>query len=61
MKKRLLTLILIPLIALGQSNSDEPFIACDLISDFERGKEFTLKYLNAMPEDKYEYKPTPEI
>ena len=61
MKKRLLTLILIPLISLGQSNPDEPVIACDLISDFERGKEFTLKYLNAMPEDKYEYKPTPEI
>ena len=61
MKKRLLTLILIPLISLGQSNPGEPVIACDLISDFERGKEFTLKYLNAMPEDKYEYKPTPEI
>ena len=61
MKQILITLLFIPLISSGQSNSDEPVISCDLISDFERGKEFTLKYLNAMPEDKYEFKPTPEI
>ena len=61
MKQILFTLLFIPLISFGQSNSVEPAISCDLISDFERGKEFTLKYLNAMPEDKYEFKPTPEI
>ena len=61
MKQILITLLFIPFISLGQSNSVEPAISCDLISDFERGKEFTLKYLNAMPEDKYEFKPTPEI
>ena len=32
-----------------------------LQTDWERAKAYTLEYLEAMPEDKYAYKPTPEI
>lgn len=31
------------------------------IEDWERAKAYTLEYLEAMPEDKYDLKPTPEI
>ncbi len=30
----------------------------DLIADFERSKEMSLAYIDAMPEDKYDFKPT---
>jgi len=32
-----------------------------LIKEWERAKAFTMEYLEAMPADKYGYKPTPEI
>lgn len=32
-----------------------------LVSDWERAKTFTLEYLEAMPADKYNLKPTPEM
>ncbi|OJV16783.1 MAG: damage-inducible protein DinB [Dyadobacter sp. 50-39] len=31
------------------------------IKDWERAKEYTKEYLDAMPEDGYAFKPTPEI
>lgn len=31
------------------------------VKDWERAKEFTKEYLEAMPEDGYAFKPTPEI
>ena len=30
-------------------------------ADWERAKAFTMEYLEAMPADKYDFKPTPEI
>ena len=53
-------ILFLPFISISQ-NDVSPKIACDLITDYERAKEFTLKYLNTMPSDKYSYKPTPEI
>jgi len=32
-----------------------------LVADWERAKAFTLEYLEAMPADKYDLKPTPEM
>ncbi len=32
-----------------------------MIADWQRAKEYTKKYLDAMPEDGYAYKPTPEM
>lgn len=32
-----------------------------LLADWERGKKFMKEYLDAMPEDGYSFKPTPEI
>lgn len=32
-----------------------------MIQDWERAKAYTKEYLDAMPADKYGYKPTPEI
>ena len=51
MKQILITLLFIPLISLGQSNSNEPVISCDLISDFERGKEFNLSHCGMLAMD----------
>ena len=60
MNKIFYIILLFPFISIAQSDV-KPKIACDLITDYERAKEFTLKYLNTMPADKYSYKPTPEI
>lgn len=32
-----------------------------MVQDWERAKDYTKEYLDAMPPDKYGYKPTPEI
>ncbi len=32
-----------------------------MLKDWNRAKEFTMEYLEAMPEDKFDFKPTPEI
>jgi uncharacterized damage-inducible protein DinB len=32
-----------------------------MIADWQRAKEYTKKYLDAMPEDGYSFKPTPEM
>lgn len=33
----------------------------DMVKDWERAKAYTLEYLEAMPADKYDLKPTPEM
>ena len=58
--KKLLIFLFVSSLTFAQ-NKIEPIIACDLVTDFERAKEFTLKYLTAMPEKDYAFKPTPEI
>lgn len=39
----------------AQSSTD------DMVKDWERAKAYTLEYLEAMPADKYDLKPTPEM
>ena len=36
-------------------------VSCDLIYDYQRARQFTFKYLDAMPEENYSFRPTPEI
>ena len=60
MKNFFYIILFLPFLSIAQ-NDITPKIACDLINDYERAKEFTLKYLNTMPAYKYSYKPTPEI
>ena len=33
----------------------------ELVADFERAKSMSLSYIEAMPEDQFTFKPTPEI
>ena len=58
--KKIFIILIFPFLSICQEKI-EPIIACDLITDYERAKEFTLKYLNTMPEKHYNFKPTPEI
>ena len=60
MKNFFYIILFLPFLSIAQ-NDITPKIECDLINDYERAKEFTLKYLNTMPANKYSYKPTPEI
>ena len=48
--KKVLLIFMFPFISICQQQTDT-VIACDLITDFERAKEFTLKYLNTMPKN----------
>ncbi|MBB4078910.1 putative damage-inducible protein DinB [Lewinella aquimaris] len=41
--------------ALAQSSTDQ------MIQDWQRAKAFTLEYLEAMPAESYDYKPTPDM
>ena len=36
-------------------------VSCNLIYDYQRAQQFTFKYLDAMPEENYSFRPTPEI
>ncbi|MCP9234396.1 DinB family protein [Lewinella sp. JB7] len=52
----ILCLFLVPgTAALAQSPTEQ------LIQDWERGKAFTLEYLEAMPAEQYDFKPTPDM
>lgn len=51
----LLTLLAMTTFAHAQSPVD------DMVKDWERAKAYTLEYLEAMPADKYNLKPTPEM
>ena len=42
-------------------NLNDATLPCDLISDYKRAKEFTLSYLETMPEEHYNFQPTPDI
>ena len=42
-------------------NSKALTISCDLIENWKRAKTFTKQYLEAMPEEYYDFQPTPEI
>ena len=59
MKRILLSMALvvssIPLLQAQNSTIDA------LVADYERAKAMTLAYIDAMPEDKYSFKPTDEV
>ncbi|MAU70668.1 MAG: damage-inducible protein DinB [Pseudozobellia sp.] len=57
MKKSLVILSLI----LGAFGSVHAQTVSSLIEDWERAKAYTLEYLEAMPADKYDFKPTEDI
>ncbi|HYC27751.1 MAG TPA: damage-inducible protein DinB, partial [Chitinophagaceae bacterium] len=61
-KTILLALLLVgamPVLAHTYTNNDSA--KAQLIRDWERAKAYTKEYLDAMPEDGINYKPTPEI
>ena len=45
----------------NENLDNDATLPCDLISDYKRAKEFTLSYLEAMPEEHYSFQPTPDI
>lgn len=51
----LLSLLAMTTIAQAQSSIE------DMVKDWERAKAYTIEYLEAMPSDKYNLKPTPEM
>ena len=67
--KRIFFLIAASLISVALSaqikqtneNLNDATLPCDLISDYKRAKEFTLSYLETMPEEYYNFQPTPKI
>ena len=52
--KTLLGILLVFSIALGNAQNST---IDNLVADFERGKALSLAYIEAMPEDKYSFKP----
>ncbi|MES2112379.1 MAG: DinB family protein [Bacteroidota bacterium] len=55
MKKIILSAALFMLVMLVKAQSGE-----QMIKDWERAKTYTLHYLQAMPEENYAFKPTPD-
>ena len=45
----------------NENLDNDATLPCDLISDYKRAKEFTLSYLETMPEEHYNFQPTPDI
>ncbi len=59
--KRLVQLFtVLTLIFIGTSAFAQ-FTQKEMIAEWQRAKDYTKSYLDAMPEDGYSYKPTPEI
>lgn len=48
-------------LSLSEDAVENNTIDCELISSWIRAKEFTRRYLDAMPEEHYDFQPTPEI
>lgn len=61
MKRSLLSVLGLLLMAAGQAFSQSQPAPGFLTAEWQRAKEFTLEYLAAMPEDGYNFKPTPEM
>lgn len=50
-------LTMIPALSWAQDNVRDPFII-DFLSKWKNSKEYTLEFAEAMPADKFDYKPT---
>ena len=70
MKNLTAVLIIIFLTSCKNSNTESTItekanvsytVSCNLIYDYQRAQQFTFKYLDAMPEENYGFRPTPEI
>ena len=70
MKNLTAVLIIIFLTSCRNSNTESTItekanvsytVSCNLIYDYQRAQQFTFKYLEAMPEENYSFRPTPEI
>ena len=61
MKNRFFSLPCLLLVMSGQAFCQHQPTPGFLTDEWQRAKEFTLEYLGAMPEDGYNFKPTPEM
>ena len=73
MKPMLILFLFVLLVSFDDANNIEigeksisddmkpPTISCELTNNWKRAKEFTKQYLEVMPEEFYDFKPTPEI
>ena len=59
--KRLSFLLTILVSTLSTHSALAQFTQSEMITEWQRAKIYTKSYLDAMPEDGYGYKPTPEI
>jgi uncharacterized damage-inducible protein DinB len=59
--KRLSLLLTLFTLLFAHSASLAQFTQSQLIAEWQRAKGYTKEYLDAMPEDGYSFKPTPEI
>jgi uncharacterized damage-inducible protein DinB len=59
--KRLSSYITVLVLAFASSSALAQFTQPQMIAEWQRAKTYTKAYLDAMPEDGYGYKPTPEI
>lgn len=61
MKKNFVTTFCLLLLALIQVSGQSQPAPGFLTAEWQRAKEFTKEYLDAMPDDGYSFKPTPEM
>src|SRR5450432_4819875 len=59
--KRLLSLFTLLVCTLVASNAFAQFTQSEMVVEWQRAKTYTKAYLDAMPEDGYGFKPTPDI
>jgi uncharacterized damage-inducible protein DinB len=60
MKRLSLLFMLLALIFVGNSVFAQ-FTQSEMVAEWQRAKSYTKTYLDAMPEDGYSFKPTPEV
>ncbi len=61
MMKRLSLFIAVLALTLATSPTFAQFTQSEMVKEWQRAKVYTKAYLDAMPEDGYSFKPTPEI
>jgi uncharacterized damage-inducible protein DinB len=59
--KRLTLLFTVIALVFAGTSAFAQFTQKEMIAEWQRAKDYTKSYLDAMPEDGYSYKPTPEI
>ena len=59
--KRLALLFTVLALVFAGTSAFAQFTQKEMIAEWQRAKDYTKSYLDAMPEDGYAFKPTPEI